>query len=177
MRRCAVELTGKKLSQTFDNAQKDGLNIYVQKASGVIAMTSGAEGHPLEQGLFAVDCRRQVRPHPICTREPQPATCSPIAGTCLLTLRQSRVRGLWRLSLFLSLAVGGIHVNQHCLPVDGLIESLRGARAIGMLGRVLFENLRLFLGTLCLTLPVAAELVVDQFDTPPGRPDGCADRA
>ena len=62
----------------------------------------------------------------------------------------------------LVVSVGGKHVSEHGLPVDGLVESLRGARPVGMLVGILLVDLRLLLRALDRSLPVAAELVVDQ---------------
>ena len=59
-------------------------------------------------------------------------------------------------------AVGGKHIGEHGLAVDGLIESLRGPWAVRIFGRVLLVDLRFLLRALGQTLPVAAELVVDQ---------------
>ena len=63
----------------------------------------------------------------------------------------------------LVVVVGGVHVGEHGLPVDGLVESLRGARAVGMFGRVLLVDFGFLFRAFFLALPVAAELVVDEF--------------
>ena len=59
--------------------------------------------------------------------------------------------------------VGGVHVGEHGEPIDGLVERLRGARSVGVLGGILLVEFGFFFGAFLLALPVAAELVVDEF--------------
>jgi len=60
------------------------------------------------------------------------------------------------------IAVGGEHVGQHGLAVDGLVQGLRRSRSVGVFSGILFVSLRLALRALGRALPVAAELVFDQ---------------
>src|SRR5579871_3158348 len=62
----------------------------------------------------------------------------------------------------LVVVVVGIHVSEYGLAVDILVESLRRARAIRVLGCVLFVVLGFLFRTFLLALPVAAKLVVDE---------------
>src|SRR6516165_7371780 len=65
---------------------------------------------------------------------------------------------------FLVAVVGVEHVHENALTVDGVVERLSGTRSVGMLRGVLLVQLGFLFGTLLLTLPVAAELVVEQFE-------------
>ncbi len=64
---------------------------------------------------------------------------------------------------FFVVVVGRVHVGEHGLAVDSLVKRLRGAGAVGMLGRVLLVDFGFFFGAFFLALPVAAELVVEEF--------------
>src|SRR3974390_3125374 len=59
--------------------------------------------------------------------------------------------------------IGSVHISQDTLAVDSLIESLCGARTVRVFVRVLLVDIGFLFGTFGLSLPVAAELVVDQF--------------
>src|ERR1700722_5599538 len=64
---------------------------------------------------------------------------------------------------FLVVIAGCIHVGENGLPVYGLVESLRGAWTLRMLGGIFLVDLGFLFGAFFLTLPVAAELVVKEF--------------
>ena len=63
---------------------------------------------------------------------------------------------------FLVVAIGGVHIDQHRLPIRGLVQGLRGARSVGVLGSKLLVEFRFLFRTLRLALPIAAKLVVEQ---------------
>ena len=79
-----------------------------------------------------------------------------------MSLAASSRAWFWAAVALFVVFVGRVHVGQDGLPVDGLIERLRGSRAVGVLGRVLLVDFGFFFGALCLALPVAAKLVVDE---------------
>src|SRR5215472_1263205 len=63
---------------------------------------------------------------------------------------------------FLVVPVGVEHVDEGALAVDGLVERLGGAGAIGVLGGEFLVDFGFLRGAFLLAAPVAAELVVDQ---------------
>ena len=69
------------------------------------------------------------------------------------------VRGV---ALFV-VVVGRVHIGENRLAVDSLVKRLRSARAVGMFSRVLLVDFGFFFRAFFLTLPVAAELVVEEF--------------
>ncbi len=63
---------------------------------------------------------------------------------------------------FIIASVGGVHVGKYRLPVDGLIKRLGRAWAVGIFSGVFLVGLGFLFGAFGRTLPVSAELVVDE---------------
>ena len=81
---------------------------------------------------------------------------------------------------FFVAAVGFQHIREDGLAVDGLVEGLRGAGSVGEFGGVFLVELGFssLSGHFGLALPIAAELVVDEFmRRRRGRTSGCWGRA
>src|SRR5580700_9714107 len=66
--------------------------------------------------------------------------------------------------LFLVAAIGRVHVAEHGLAIGSFVERLGCARAVRVLGGVLFVDFRFLFGTLGGALPIAAELVIDEVE-------------
>ena len=64
---------------------------------------------------------------------------------------------------FFVVVIGRVHIGENGLTVDSQVKRLRGARAFGMLCRVLLVDFGFFFWAFFLALPVAAELVVEEF--------------
>src|SRR5580698_1163704 len=75
-----------------------------------------------------------------------------------------RVGVVVRLVSLLVTAVGLEHVGEHGGAIDGVVERLRGARAVGILIGVLLVVVGFLCRALHSALPVAAELVVDEVE-------------
>src|ERR1700728_4618939 len=77
-----------KLCQTFNDAEQDRLNIYVQKASGVQLLIASVRRNfaALSRGRF----RKRVRPGRVCRQGPLPATCNTTEEICPSTLLPGR---------------------------------------------------------------------------------------
>src|ERR1700722_2104890 len=90
-----------------------------------------------------------------------PGTIVGLSEVVLERVGERVCAGFGLVPLFVA-AVSGKHVAQHGLAIDGLIERLRGARAVGMLVGVFLVIFRFFLRAFFLALPVAAKLVVDE---------------